>query len=154
MGCLNSYAYFIPFGSPLPIVSIKIGYNVDMFDAAGVEYPSSTEAMSQEEFVQMLADLKEGLLASDETNSYGQAYKDCFTNSMDAAILWDSLSWPIVKSFGGTIFDEEGNHLDEEGNMLFDSEEPIRRCASRTTSSPTATWGTPVPGARGTARSF
>lgn len=50
-------------------------YNVDMFDAAGVEYPSSTEAMSQEEFVQMLADLKEGLLASDETNSYGQAYK-------------------------------------------------------------------------------
>ena len=27
MGCLNSYAYFIPFGSPLPIVSIKIGYN-------------------------------------------------------------------------------------------------------------------------------
>ena len=98
-------------------------YNVDMFDAAGVEYPSSTEAMSQEEFVQMLADLKEGLLASDETNSYGQAYKDCFTNSMDAAILWDSLSWPIVKSFGGTIFDEEGNYLDEEGNMLFDSEE-------------------------------
>ena len=27
MGCLNSYAYFIPFGSPLPIVSIKIGNN-------------------------------------------------------------------------------------------------------------------------------
>ena len=27
MGCLNSYAYFIPFGSPLPVVSIKIGYN-------------------------------------------------------------------------------------------------------------------------------
>ena len=27
MGCLNSYAYFIPFGSPLPVVSIKFGYN-------------------------------------------------------------------------------------------------------------------------------
>ena len=98
-------------------------YNVDMFDAAGVDYPSATEAMSQEEFVQMLADLKAGLLASDELNSYGQAYKDCFTNSMDAAILWDSLSWPLIKSFGGTVFDENGNHLDEDGNMLFDSEE-------------------------------
>ncbi len=98
-------------------------YNVDMFDAAGVEYPPADRAMTQDEFVQMLADLKDGLLASDETNSYGVKYSEGFTNSMDAAILWDSLSWPIVKSFGGKIFDENGNHLDSDGNMYFDSEE-------------------------------
>lgn len=97
-------------------------YNVDMFDAAGVAYPSSEEAMTQDEFVEMLAALKEGLLASDETNSYGVKYSEGFTNSMDASILWDSLSWPVVKSFGGMIFDDEGNYLDENGNMLFDSE--------------------------------
>ena len=97
-------------------------YNVDMFDAAGVEYPPADRAMTQDEFVQMFADLKEGLLASDETNSYGVKYSEGFTNSMDASILWDSLSWPIVKSFGGQIFDENGNYLDDEGNMLFDSE--------------------------------
>lgn len=98
-------------------------YNVDMFDAAGVSYPSATEAMTQAEFLQMLADLKEGLSTSEETNSYGLKYKDCLTNVMDASILWDSLSWPIIKSFGGKIFDENGNHLDENGDMLFDSEE-------------------------------
>ena len=27
MGCLNSYALFMPVSVPLPIVSIKIGYN-------------------------------------------------------------------------------------------------------------------------------
>lgn len=97
-------------------------YNVDMFDAAGVEYPSADEAMTQDEFVDMLGKLKEGLLASEETNSYGVKYKDGFTNSMDASILWDSLSWPIIKSFGGVLFDEDGNYLDEDGNMLFDSE--------------------------------
>ena len=32
MGCLNSYAYFIPFGSPLPVVSIKFGYNHYLFN--------------------------------------------------------------------------------------------------------------------------
>lgn len=98
-------------------------YNVDMFDAAGVDYPSATEAMSQDEFVQMLGELKTGLLASNETNSYGQKYSESFTNSMDASILWDSLAWPLIKSFGGTIFDENGNHLDENGNMLFNSQE-------------------------------
>lgn len=104
-------------------------YNVDMFDAAGVSYPSSTEAMTQDEFVEMLGALKTGLKASGGKNSYGQAYKDCFTNSMDASVLWDSLCWPIVKSFGGTIFDAEGNHLDGDGNMLFDSEETYRAMA-------------------------
>ena len=97
-------------------------YNVDMFDAAGVSYPASDRAMTQTEFVKMLDDLKKGLLASDEKNSYGIKYSEGFTNSMDASILWDSLSWPLVKSFGGKFFDENGNYLDSDGNMLFDSE--------------------------------
>lgn len=100
-------------------------YNVDMFDAAGVEYPSTDKAMTQEEFVGILRELKEGLLASEETNSYGVKYKEGFTNSMDASILWDSLSWPIIKSFGGEIFDANGNYLDEDGKMLFDSEDTV-----------------------------
>ena len=41
----------------------------------GGEQSSDVSGVSQEEFVQMLADLKAGLLASDELNSYGQAYK-------------------------------------------------------------------------------
>ena len=97
-------------------------YNVDMFDAAGVAYPAADKAMSQTEFVKMLADLKTGLLASDEKNSYGVKYSEGFTSSMDASILWDSLSWPIVKSFGGQFFDENGKYLDDDGNMLFDCE--------------------------------
>lgn len=96
-------------------------YNVDMFDAAGVSYPASDRAMTQTEFVKMLEDLKTGLLASDEKNSYGVKYSEGFTNSMDASLLWDSLAWPLLKSFGGTFFDENGNHLDADGNMLFDS---------------------------------
>lgn len=81
--------------------------------------------MTQEEFVGILRELKEGLLASEETNSYGVKYKEGFTNSMDASILWDSLSWPIIKSFGGEIFDANGNYLDENGKMLFDSEDTV-----------------------------
>lgn len=100
-------------------------YNMDMFDAAGVAYPSTTEAMSLSEFETMLDDLKAGLLASEETNSDGRKYKDCFSHTWSCSIMWDSMIWPILKSYGGNITLEDGTGLDANGHPVFDSEESV-----------------------------
>ena len=97
-------------------------YNKDMFDAAGVTYPPDDRQLTKDEFVQMLRDLQAGLKKSTEENQYGNAYCDVFTNPLDAEIRWDSMSWPLVKSYGGKIVDEQGSATDAEGNIYLNSQ--------------------------------
>lgn len=82
-------------------------FNQDIFDAAGVDYP--TAQMSREAFVGMLADLRAGLDASDAVNGYGVPYKDAVKNLIDVNSQWDSWVWPLVKSFGGEVVNEDGS---------------------------------------------
>lgn len=89
-------------------------YNTDMFDSAGVDYPTS--GMSADDFRDMLEALREGLSVSNDKNAYGMRYRDVVQNIVDCNIKWDSLCWPLLKSFGATI-------VDETGTVTFDSEE-------------------------------
>lgn len=91
-------------------------YNKDMFDAAGVDYPTS--AMSAEDFKIMCEDLRDGLKNSNEKNDYGMRYKDVVANIIDCNIKWDSLCWPLLKSFGASV-------VNENGEVTFDSEETL-----------------------------
>ncbi len=91
-------------------------YNKAMFDVAEVDYPTSK--MSAAEFRKMLELLREGLCTSNETNDYGVKYKDKVGCIVDCNIKWDSLAWPLLKSFGGTI-------VNEKGEVTFASEETL-----------------------------
>lgn len=68
-------------------------YNKDLFDAANVAVPSSTESMSTEQFASMLESLQTYLTAQGDANYY----------SLDAYWNWESLLWPYVKSFGSEL---------------------------------------------------
>ena len=103
---------------------VVLYYNKDMFDAAGVAYPSATEAMTAAQFEQMMKSLYDGLKNSTKTNSYGQAYKDCFVSSWDCSLTWDSLIWPLFKSFNAEIIRPDGTYT-ENGKPIFDSEESL-----------------------------
>lgn len=92
-------------------------YNRDMFDAADVNYPTS--AMSAEAFQKMLVQLRDGLLETDEVNDYGVPYADGVANIIDCNIKWDSLAWPLLKSFGGQV-------VDETGEVVFNSDENLK----------------------------
>lgn len=103
---------------------VVLYYNKDMFDAAGVAYPSATEAMSSEQFETMMKDLYDGLKNSTKTNSYGQKYKECLVSSWDCTMTWDSLIWPLFKSFNAEIIRPDGTYTENE-TPIFDSEEAL-----------------------------
>ena len=88
-------------------------FNQDIFDAAGVTYP--TAQMSKTEFMTMLSALRTGLNSSDEKNDYGVLYKNAVKYLIDVNSQWDSWVWPLVKGFGGRVVDSQGNStLDSE----------------------------------------
>lgn len=107
---------------PRDFNQVVLYYNKDMFDAAGCEYPSATEAMSRAEFETLMADLQAGLKKSDRKNSYGEVYKDCVVSAWDATMTWDSIIWPLFKSYGAEIIREDGTYQNADGSALFDSE--------------------------------
>ena len=72
-------------------------YNVDMLEAAGVEMPSATEPMSQEDFETLIYELRD---------YYGVA---TMPKVIDVNAGWDSFIWPLLKGFGAQIIDEQGN---------------------------------------------
>ncbi len=88
-------------------------FNQDIFDAAGVAYP--TAKMSGEEFMKMLDDLRAGIDKSDATNDYGSKYKDVCQYLIDVNAMWDSFLWPLIKGFGGRV-------INEAGEVVLDSE--------------------------------
>ena len=90
-------------------------FNQDIFDAAGVSYP--TAQMSRTEFMSMLLALREGLNNSSEKNDYGVLYKNAVTNLIDVNCQWDSWIWPLVKSFGGRVVDANGNSELDSDNV-------------------------------------
>lgn len=100
-------------------------YNMDMFDAAGVAYPSLTEAMSLDEFEKMLDDLMAGLKVSEAKDSNGRMYKDTFSHTWSCSVGWDSMIWPLFKSYGAKITLEDGTGKDANGNPVFNSEESV-----------------------------
>jgi len=79
-------------------------YNVDMFEEAGVDLPSSTEPMSMSEFESMVYDLRDAI---------GEAK---MPKVVDVNAGWDSFIWPLLKGFGAQI-------IDEQGNVTLDSQE-------------------------------
>ncbi|MBE7089236.1 MAG: extracellular solute-binding protein [Clostridiales bacterium] len=72
-------------------------YDVDKFEAAGIEMPSATEPMTRAEFDAIVYDLRE---------YYGLAD---MPKVVDVNVNWDSFVWPLLKSFGAKIIDEQGN---------------------------------------------
>ncbi len=99
---------------PRDFSQVVMYFNQDIFDIAGVDYP--THQMSREAFVKMLDDLRAGIDASDAKNDYGNYYRDVTTYLIDVNAMWDSWAWPLVKSFGGQV-------IDENGEAALDSEE-------------------------------
>lgn len=91
-------------------------YNKKMFDDVGMDYPTSK--MSAADFEEMIVELRERLCTSNKTNDYGVKYKEGISCIIDCNIKWDSLAWPLLKSFGGTI-------VNEQGEVTFDSEENL-----------------------------
>lgn len=76
-------------------------FNQEIFDAAGVAYPTSQ--MSKDEFMSMLSSLKTGLAESTATNGYGAQYKTAVKYLVDVNSCWDSWCWPLIKQFGGEV---------------------------------------------------
>ena len=91
---------------PRDFNQVVMYFNQDIFDAAGVDYP--TAQMSKDDFVKMLADLRTGLNNSDAKNDYGVPYKEAVTYLVDVNSQWDSWVWPLVKSFGAEVVNENG----------------------------------------------
>lgn len=90
-------------------------FNQDIFDAAGVAYP--TAQMSREAFVKMLGDLRTGLNQSTAVNAYGVPYKDAVKYLIDVNSQWDSWVWPLVKSFGGEVVSSDGSSALNSDNV-------------------------------------
>jgi ABC-type glycerol-3-phosphate transport system substrate-binding protein len=74
--------------------------------------------MSAEDFKMMCEDLRDGLRQSKEKNDYGVEYRKTVQSIIDCNIKWDSLCWPLLKSFGATV-------VDENGEVTFDSDETL-----------------------------
>ena len=72
-------------------------YNVDMFEKAGVATPHPTVPMTQAEFGAMVDALR--------------AYYPVSSNDIivDVNACWDSFSWPLLKSFGATVANSNGD---------------------------------------------
>ena len=108
---INNVLYLMP----RDYNQVVMYFNQDIFDAAGVAYP--TAQMSKGEFIAMLAALRSGLDASDAKNDYGVLYKNAVKNLIDVNSQWDSWVWPLVKGFGGRVVDEEGNSTLDSSNV-------------------------------------
>ena len=103
---------------------VVLYYNKEMFDDAGVAYPSATEAMSAQEFEKLMEDLYNGLANSTKTNVYGETYKESLVSVWDCTMTWDSLIWPLFKSFNGEIIRPDGTYM-EDGKPIFNSKESV-----------------------------
>lgn len=108
---INSQLYLMP----RDYNQVVMYFNQDIFDAAGVEYP--TAQMSKSEFISMLSALRTGLNESEEKNDYGVLYKDAVKTLIDVNSQWDSWVWPLVKGFGGRVVDSEGNSTLNSDNV-------------------------------------
>ena len=90
-------------------------YNKAMFKAAKVDYP--TDEMTGEEFKAMCEKLATNIAKlDDKTNDYGAVYADVCNYIVDCNVAWSSLDYPLVKSFGGSV-------VNEQGEVVFDSPE-------------------------------
>ena len=87
-------------------------YNKDVFDAVDMPYP--TDGMTRTEFVEMLEELQTRISTSTAKIGYGQYYRD-MDFLVDSNVCWDSMIWPLLKSFGAEI-------VNENGEVVFDSE--------------------------------
>lgn len=108
---INNVLYLMP----RDYNQVVMYFNQDIFDAAGVNYP--TAQMGKSEFIAMLAALRSGLENSDAKNDYGVLYKNAVKNLIDVNSQWDSWVWPLVKSFGGRVVDEDGNATLDSSNV-------------------------------------
>ncbi len=104
MCTLNDNLYMMP----RDYNQVVMYYNKDMFDAARVDYPSDTEAMSGAEFKQMCMDLGAGLSKSTALNGYGHKFNEQVRTIVDCNVAWNALDYPLVRSFGGEVVDENG----------------------------------------------
>lgn len=109
----NNHLYLMP----RDYNQVVMYYNKAIFDAARVPYP--TDEMSGEAFKAMCEQLATNIskLTDDRyVNDYGVKYVDCVSSIVDCNVAWSSLDYPLVKSFGGEV-------VDENGEVVFDSAE-------------------------------
>ena len=69
-------------------------------------------------FMDYLAELRAKIDNSQATNEYGVKYSEAVKYLLDVNAGWDSWVWPLFKSFGSEV-------VDEEGKSTFDSEETL-----------------------------
>lgn len=106
----NNNVYFMP----RDYNEIVMYYNKDMFDEAGVEYP--TDAMDAESFLAMLGDLKEGLATSQKVNGLGVPYSTAVSYVLDSFGAASNYIYGYLRSFGGDV-------IDEDGKVVYNSQE-------------------------------
>lgn len=106
----NNNVYFMP----RDYNEIVMYYNKDMFDEAGVAYP--TDAMDAESFLEMLAGLKSGLATSQKLNGLKVPYGTAVTYVLDSFGPAANYVYGYLKSFGGDV-------VDSEGNVVYDAEQ-------------------------------
>lgn len=108
---VNDILYILP----REFCQVVMYFNEEIFDIAGVEYP--TPQMTQDEFLQMCADLRAGIDKSSEVNDYNVKYSDAVEYLCDVNALWDSWSWPLIKQFGGEIVNANGEAAMNSGEV-------------------------------------
>lgn len=91
-------------------------YNQKMLEDVGMSLP--TAQMTQNQFMDYLAELRAKIDNSQATNKYGVKYSEAVKYLLDVNAGWDSWVWPLFKSFGSEV-------VDEEGKSTFDSEETL-----------------------------
>lgn len=101
---------------PREFNQVVMYFNEEIFDIAGVDYP--TAQMSQQDFLDMLAELKAGISSSNAVNDYGVKYSEAVSYLIDVNAQWDSWVWPLIKSFGGEIVNENGEAVMNSENTL------------------------------------
>lgn len=111
MGSAQNHLYMMP----RDYNQVVMYYNKDLFKAAKVDYPK--DGMTGAEFKAMCEKLATNISKLDDRqNSYGKNYADCVTCVVDCNVAWSSLDYPLVKSFGGSV-------VNSDGEVVFDSEQ-------------------------------
>lgn len=98
---------------------IVMYYNRELLELAGIDESRipSDRALTSEEFYTLLTDIRTAFSEMEGTNSENnREYSQ--VRPLDAVWTWGSLCWPTLKSFGGSV-------MDEDGSVKFNTEENI-----------------------------
>lgn len=93
----------LTFAMPRSADSVVTFYNTEILTAAGVDLDPATTKIkngwSWDDFLEVCAKVRKYYDDEGHTNYY----------PIDANLNWESVAYPIIKSFGGEVIDEDGN---------------------------------------------